>query len=165
MHKRSHPTRNACRIALLLGLTAGLLAGPARAADTGNGSKNFRVPNSVPNYFSNEAGPMMGPAAETRRGELYSNQTAQVPQAAPAVVAAAPVRARQHIAMAEPRGRAIRGGRAERVVAHHVAVHGRSVTRVVAHGSSRAHSTHVAARTRAVSKTTRVSSTHRRARG
>jgi hypothetical protein len=164
MHKRPRPTWNASRIALLVGLAAALVAGPALAADTGNGSKNFRVPNSVPNYFSNEAGPMMGPAAETRRGEIYANQTAQVPQAAPAV-AAAPPRARQHVAMAEPRGQAIRGRRGASVVAHHVAVHGRSVTRVVAHGSSRAHSTHVAAKTRAVSKTTRVSSSHRRARG
>jgi len=155
---RSRPRR----IALFLGLTAALIGGSARAADTGNGSKNFRAPPSVPNYFSNEAGPMLGPAAETRRGELYSRQTAGVPQAT-AVIAAAPSRGRQHVAMAEPRGRLIRGRRGERIVARHVAVHGRSVIRVAAHGSNRTHSAH-AASTRTVTKT-RVGSTHRRARG
>jgi len=161
-------------------LTAALGTGPALATDTGNGSKNFSVPSSVPNYFSNEAGPMLGPASETRRGELYPSQTAQVPQAT-AAVAAAPYRERRHIAMAEPRGRLIRGRRGAPIVAHHVAVHGRAVARVVAHGSSlRARSTHVAVSrrtasthtvsahavsTHAVSKTTRVSSTHRHARG
>ena len=150
-------------IAVVLTVTLG--TGPALATDTGNGSKNFSVPSSVPNYFSNEAGPMLGPAAETRRGELYSSQTAQVPQAT-ATVAAAPYRERQHIAMAEPRGRVIRGRRGAPVVAHHVAVRGRTVTRVVAQGSSRARSTHVAvSSTHTVSKTTRVSSTHRHARG
>jgi hypothetical protein len=150
--------------AIAVVLTAVLGTGPALAADTGNGSKNFSVPSSVPNYFSNEAGPMLGPAAETRRGELYSNQTAQAPQAT-APVAAAPYRGRQHIAMAEPRGRVIRGRRGMPVVAHHVTVHGRTVTRVVAHGSSHTRATHIAVgSTHAVTKT-RVSSTHRHARG
>ena len=144
-------------------LTVALIAGPALAADTGNGSKNFSAPTSVPNYFSNEAGPMLGPAAETRRGELYSSQTAQAPQGT-ATIAAAPSRERQHIAMAEPRGRLIRGRRGTPVVAHHVTVHGRTVTRVVAHGSSHARSAHVAVSTHTVTKT-RVSSTHRHARG
>jgi hypothetical protein len=167
------------QIALLLAVTAVLIAGPARAADTGNGSKNFRVPASVPNYFSNEAGPMMGAAAETRRGELYSNQTAQAPQpqAAARITAAAP-RARQHFAMAEPRGRLIRGRRGTPVYAHHVAVHGRSLARVASHGSSRTRATHLASYTHTVGKAhmvgkshavgkaaTRVSSAHRHARG
>jgi hypothetical protein len=154
-------------IAVFLALTAILAGGSARAADTGNGSKNFRVPSSVPNYFSNEAGPMMGPAAETRRGELYSSQTAQVPQAVPqatAVIAPAPARERQHIAMAEPRGRLIRGRRGMPVVAHHVAVHGRPVSRLVAHGSNRSRAAHVVSSAHTPSKT-RVGSTHRRARG
>jgi hypothetical protein len=144
-------------------LTVALIAGPALAADTGNGSKNFSAPSSVPNYFSNEAGPLLGPAAETRRGELYSSQTAQAPQAT-ATIAAAPSRERQHIAMAEPRGRLIRGRRGTPIVAHHVAVHGRAVTRVVAHGSSRARSPHVAVSTHTVTKA-KVSNTHRHARG
>jgi hypothetical protein len=160
MHLRSQARQSALAVVL----TAVLGTGPALATDTGNGSKNFSAPSSVPNYFSNEAGPMLGAASETRRGELYSGQTAQVPQAT-APVAAAPYRERQHIAMAEPRGRVIRGRRGMRVVAHHVAVHGRAVTRVVAHGSSRTRATHVAvSSTHAVTKT-RVSSTHRHARG
>jgi hypothetical protein len=148
-------------IAVVLLVAAG--TGPALATDTGNGSKNFSVPSSVPNYFSNEAGPMLGPASETRRGELYSGQTAQAPQATAPVAAA--YRERQHIAMAEPRGRVVRGRRGMPVVAHHVAVHGRAMTRVVAHGSSRTRAAHVAvSSTHAVTKT-RVSSTHRHARG
>jgi hypothetical protein len=136
-------------------VTAVLLAGSARAADTGNGSKNFRTPATVPNYFSNEAGPILGPTAETQRGSLYPGQAAEAPRQ----IATAPVPpARQHIAMAEPRGRLIRG-RGGRLVAHHVIVHGRVVTRVAAHGIGRAHTTPVA------SRTTRVSSSHRHARG
>ncbi|HTQ32861.1 MAG TPA: hypothetical protein VMI30_01720 [Stellaceae bacterium] len=125
------------RIGLFLGLVAALTAVEVRAADTGNGSKNFTAPRSVPNYFSNEAGPMLGPASETQRGPLYMRQTYGTPAQTQRAFAAPPSRyARQHIAMAEPRGRLIRmHGR--RVVAHHVIVHGR--TRVVAHGSSHSH--------------------------
>jgi hypothetical protein len=150
------------QIALWLSVAVALGAGPARAADTGNGSKNFRVPASVPNYFSNEAGPIIGGTAESRRGELYSNATAAAPQAT-ATIAAAPPRYRQHVAMAEPRGRLIRGRRGREIVARHVAVHGRAVTRVAAHGSTRTHSAHVATSRAAVK--TRVGDTHRRARG
>jgi len=155
MLMRSRPRR----IAFFLAATAALVAGPALAADTGNGSKNFNVPASVPNYFSNEAGPILGGAAESRRGELYAGQTAAMPSAA---VAVAPPRARQHMAMAEPRGRLIRG-RGGRLVAHHVTVHGRPVTRVAAHGSLPTHSAHLA-RARAVIKT-RVGVTRHHARG
>jgi hypothetical protein len=137
-----------------------LATAPAFAQDTANGSKNFRVPPTVPNYFSNEAGPMMGGAAESRRGELYSGQAvaAAPAPAAPAVAAAAP-RVREHVAMAEPRGRLIRGRRGTPVVARHVAVHGRAVARVAAHGSSHVHAVH------AVSRAPHAVSTHRRARG
>jgi hypothetical protein len=178
------------QLGALFGLAAIVAAGPAPAADTGNGSKNFSTPRSVPNYFSNEAGPMLGPAYETQRGPLYMSQTYGMPSQAAARVEApvarveAPVapRYRQRVAMAEPRGRVIRGRRGERVVARHVAVHGRSMTRLAAYGSSRgrsrpvhvasAHiaSSHVAGLRaagphRSRSKTTRVSSSHRRARG
>ncbi|HWD59590.1 MAG TPA: hypothetical protein VG308_14990 [Stellaceae bacterium] len=159
-------------------MTVLFLAAEARAADTGNGSKNFHVPPSVPNYFSNEAGPLQGPSSETRRGDLYANHGSAEPPRATAAVAPTP-RARQHVAMAAPRGPAIRGRRGERVVARHVAVHGRSATRVAAHGSSRTHlatrvaahgssrthSAHVAARPHGAAKTTRVVSSHRHARG
>ena len=165
MLQRSRPRR----IAFCACLAAVLIAGQARAADTGNGSKNFSTPNSVPNYFSNEAGPMLGPASETQRGSLYMKQTygSARPPAAPAV--AEVPRYRQHVAMAEPRGRLIRG-RGGRLVPHHIAVHGRTVTRVAAHGSlrthtayARSHASHAAGH--AVSRATRVSVSHRRARG
>jgi len=136
------------RIGLWLGVAAALFGCPALAADTGNGSKNFNVPNSVPNYFSNEAGPMVGGAAESRRGALYSGQApaAQPPRQTTAMTAAAPQpRPRQHLAMAEPRGRLIRGRRAAPGVTHRVAAHGRAPQRVVSRGGS--HVTHVASRT------------------
>ncbi|HWB50024.1 MAG TPA: hypothetical protein VG651_13010 [Stellaceae bacterium] len=168
MHSRSLPWRTA----LFAGLAAAFLAGSARAADTGNGSKNFRVPSNVPNYFSNEAGPMLGGAAESRRGELYMRQTYAIPRALQTAPAEAP-RPRQHMAMAEPRGRLVRTHGA-RVVAHHVTVHGRHVTRVAAHGSTRSHSAHVGARphtvhaghsTRRAVKATRVGSSRRHVKG
>ena len=150
-----------------MGVAVAFLAVGARAADTGNGSKNFRTPSNVPNYFSNEAGPVLGGTAESRRGELYMGQTYAIPRvpqtAAVAVEAPQP---RQRVAMAEPRGRVIRT-RGGRVVAHHVTVHGRQVTRVAAHGSARSHvashSTHSSGHSAA--KSTRVSSSHRRGRG
>lgn len=160
MHLRSRPWR----IALLLGLAAAFVAHQARAADTSAGSKNFNVPTTVPNYFSNESGPLQGPASETRRGPLYSaGGVAEEPQATARVVATAP-RGRQHIAMAEPRGRAIRGrvaynrhGRA--AVERHVAAHGRPVHHAVAHANTRGRVEHVVARGRTIiHKTTHVSS-------
>jgi hypothetical protein len=168
MLERSRPRR----IGFFLGLIAVLTAVQARAADTGNGSKNFTVPRTVPNYFSNEAGPMLGPTSETQRGPLYMNQTYGTSQAA----VAAP-RYRQHLAMAEPRGRLIRGRGGRVLAAHHVIVHGRAVTRVAAHGSAREHHAYAATRTtytgraahsgsgRTMSRSTRVSSSHHRARG
>jgi hypothetical protein len=158
------------RTALFAGLTLAFLAAEGRAADTGNGSKNFRAPSSVPNYFSNEAGPVLGGAAESRRGELYMSQTYAIPRAPQTAAAVGVPRARQHVAMAEPRGRLVRT-RGGRVVAHHVTVHGRQVTRVAAHGSARSHavsrSTHSAAHSSAhgTARSTRVGSSHRRARG
>ena len=165
MRRRSH----SWRLAGFVGLYAALLAGAASASDTGNGSKNFRTPATVPNYFSNEAGPMLGPASETQRGPLYMGQTYGTPRPQQTATVAAPVPApppeRQHVAMAEPRGRLIRG-HGGRVVAHHVTVHGRAVVRIVARGSAaRPHSSTHAASTRAVSHTTRTSSSHRHARG
>src|SRR5579863_3577390 len=162
--------------AALLGIFA---AGAAQAADTGNGSKNFSTPRTVPNYFSNEAGPILGPASETQRGPLYMTQTYGTPRAA-AVAApqpAAPRYYRQHVAMAEPRGRLIRG-RSARVVAHHIIVHGRVAMRAVAHGSARGHTAHAVVRamhsvgrshpvgaSHAISRATRASTSHRHGRG
>ena len=150
---RSRPRR----IALLAGLTIVLVAGPAFAVDSGNGSKNFHAPASVPNYFSNEAGPMLGGAAETRRSELYPSQMAQVPQAAAIAAVAAP--ARQHVAMAVLRGKVVRGRHGERNSLHHVAAHGRSTAHTAARGS-RSHATAAKAAVK-----TRVGSNHGRARG
>src|SRR5579885_2666866 len=97
---RSHVWRSA----LFAGFAAAFLAAKAHAADTGNGSKNFRTPSNVPNYFSNEAGPMLGGAAESRRGELYMSQTYAIPRATQTAAAVEAPRPRQHVAMAEPRG-------------------------------------------------------------
>jgi hypothetical protein len=155
------------RTAVFAGLAVAFLAVGARAADTGNGSKNFRPPSNVPNYFSNEAGPMLGGTAESRRGELYMSQTYAIPRTpqAAAVAVEAP-RPRQRIAMAEPRGRVIRtqGGR---VVAHHATVHGRQITRVAAHGSARSHVVSRSTRStgHSAAKSTRASSSRRRGRG
>jgi hypothetical protein len=150
-------------IAVWLSVMTALFAGPALAGNTGNGSKNFSAPNSVPNYFSNEAGPMIGGAAESRRGELYPGQAAASPPQ-PAAVAAVP-QIRQRVAMAVPRGPAVRG-RGTSVVAHHVAVHGRSTARVAAQGKGHSHVVYASSRTsHTATKTTRVSNTHHHARG
>jgi hypothetical protein len=152
--------------ALCVGIIAAFTGDAALAADTGNGSKNFRTPTTVPNFFSNEAGPMIGGAAETQRSPLYSNQTAS--SAAPAQPAApsyaAAPQTRQHIAMAVPHGRALRG-RGAPLAAHHVAVHGRAAYRVEAHNVGRAHSVHAVAASHTVSRPTHVTSSHRHARG
>src|SRR5438045_3637855 len=69
-------------------------AAPALAVEPTPGSKNFQPPNSVPNYFSNEAGPFRGGAgAET----TYSSSGPMVVSPyAPARVAAAPSRSARH---------------------------------------------------------------------
>jgi hypothetical protein len=162
MFERSRPRR----VMLLLGVAAALITGEARAADTGNGSKNFNVPQTVPNYFSNEAGPMQGPASETQRGPLYMGQTygALQQQAATTTAAIEAPRYRQRVAFAAPRGRLIRGG--GRVVPHHVIVHGRLVYRTVTRSSAHTHTAYAAhGPTIHASHTTRFSSSHRRARG
>jgi hypothetical protein len=164
MFERSRLGLAVGRVGLSFGLAAVLITGEARAADTGNGSKNFSAPQTVPNYFSNEAGPMQGPASETQRGTLYMGQTygqLQQPVAARTAVIEAP-RYRQHVAFAAPRGRLIRG----RVVPHHVIVHGRAAYRIVTRGSGHTHTAYVArGATTHASHTTRVSSSHRHARG
>lgn len=159
-------------MALLLGLAAVFFAAEARAAETADGSKNFAAPASVPNYFSNESGPLLGPSSETRRGTLYTNGVAGAPQAT-ARVTEAP-RGRQHIAMAEPRGRYVHGRvtydrRGRPVAAHHPAEHGRPISHAVAHASTRGRVEHVAARGHAVHtvahRPTQVSSVHHHGRG
>ena len=156
-------------IALWLSLMAALSASLALAADTGNGSKNFHAPASVPNYFSNEAGPMLGGAAETRRGELYGG-------AAPAAAAAgAP---RSHVAVASVPQRAARvavgrsrtrGGHEARTPRKLAAAPAKPGAHAAARTTSNAH---VAARattrtsaSHATAKTTKVGSNHRRGRG
>jgi hypothetical protein len=154
------------RIALLFGLVVAFVAPETRGADTSAGSKNFSAPGSVPNYFSNEAGPLQGPTSETRRGPLYMNQTYGT---SPAAAAVAVPRARQHIAMAEPRGRLIRGRGAYKHggrSAGYRVVHGRRVYHAVAHAHSRGRVEHVSARAHTIAhSTTRVSSAHHRGRG
>lgn len=161
LHSRSR------RIALLFGLAVAFVAPETRGADTSAGAKNFSVPGSVPNYFSNEAGPLQGPASEMRRGPLYTNQTYGTSPAAAAVVVP---RTRQHIAMAEPRGRLIHGRLAYkhrgRFAEHRTVVRSRRVYRAVAHDRSRGRVEHVSARAHTiVHRTTRVSGAHRGGRG
>ena len=96
MFERSRLRSVAGRALFFVGLATALIAGEAQAADTGNGSKNFSAPQSVPNYFSNEAGPMQGPASETQRGPIYMGQTygaLQQPRPAAAAVEVRPDRA------------------------------------------------------------------------
>jgi hypothetical protein len=154
MHMRLRPRR----IALWLSVAALFAGGPALAADSGAGSKNFRPPPTVPNYFSNEAGPMVGGAAESQRGPLYSDQAASPARETRPAAAATP-RARQHVAMAEPRGRLLHGRHAAPALSRHVALH--SISRMRA----AAHSTHTADKTTHAASKTRVSSAHHRARG
>jgi hypothetical protein len=70
-------------VAVWLSITVAIAGTPALAADAPNGSRNFRPPTTVPNYFSNEAGPIVGGQAETRRGELYPNPNAPPPPTLP----------------------------------------------------------------------------------
>lgn len=162
------------RLGVWLGIAVTLYGGAALAADTGSGSKNFRTPSSVPNYFSNEAGPMIGGAAETRRSPLYAGQ-APAPAATPAprqtAVAAIPPPVRTHIAMAEPRGRVLRARRGNPVNVHRAAVHGRAPNHVAAarrvERPRAVHASHAAVRAaaRAPAKTVRTSAVHHRGRG
>jgi hypothetical protein len=122
----------------------------------------------VPNYFSNEAGPLQGPASETQRGALYMNQTYGTQRAV------ATYRGPQHVAMAEPRGRYAHGRVAydrhgRPIAARYTATrgsHGRPGYRAVAHASARGHVEHAVAHSRVVAHhPTQVSSVHRHARG
>ncbi len=152
--------------AFWLSLTAAFFGPPALAADTGNGSKNFHAPASVPNYFSNEAGPMLGGAAETRRGELYGG----VAPAAPA--AGAP---RSHVAVASVPQRAARvvAGRSRARGGHEAPSHRKlaaAPAKPGAHAAARTTQAAARATTRtsashATAKTTKVGSNHRRGRG
>jgi hypothetical protein len=148
------------RAVVWFGVFAVLASVPALAADTGNGSKNFRTPNTVPNYFSNEAGPLLGPTVETQRGPIYPSQTPSQP---PPPVPTAAFRGREHLAIAVPH--LTRGRHAPQLYAHHVAIHGRIRGPVVAHGGARGHLVHNALVTRPVSKATRVNTAHHHARG
>ena len=149
-----------CSIAVWVSVAAALSAAPALAQSAANGSKNFRTPATVPNYFSNEAGPMQGPSSETQRGPLYPSQTATEP--APHVPVAE-YRGREHVAMAVPR--AVRGHRgAPAPQAHHVAVHGRVPNKVVSRGTGHSHAVQTAHATHAVSRPTHVTTVHHRGR-
>lgn len=173
------------RTALIVGIMAVLIGGSAHAADNAEGSKNFAAPASVPNYFSNESGPLQGPASETRRGPLYpAGTTAVAPQAAARTVAVAAPRVRQHIAMAVPRTRVIRGRvtygrvtyeRRGRMVAerrtvtrgrpvYHAAVYHAPIYHAAAHNHGRVERVVAHAHPR-VHHPTHVSSAHHRGRG
>jgi hypothetical protein len=171
-------------IAVQLGVATAVVPIPALAFDGGNGSKNFRVPGSVPNYFSNESGPMIGGAAESRRGQLYTAGPVAAAPRATAIIAPAPP-ARQHVAMVEPRGRAVvhagrhtssravhRAAGRERTP-RHVAVRGGGHPRSVhaahasAHSARAGHTAHAGARAAAHTsgRTTHTVTSRRHGRG
>jgi len=148
-------------VAIWLGVMAVLSAQSALAADTGNGSKNFHAPASVPNYFSNEAGPMLGGKAETQRGELYggSAPSAEPPRSHVAVATVPPRAARVAVGRSQTRGgHEARSGR-ERGSRQLAAAHAKRSAHAAAHATTRTSGTH------ATSKTTKVGSNHRRGRG
>jgi hypothetical protein len=62
MHTRSRRLATAVSMAVITALAVG----SAVAADGSSGSKNFTAPAAVPNYFSNESGPMLGGKADSR---------------------------------------------------------------------------------------------------
>jgi hypothetical protein len=132
-----------------------VFTGEPALAETGNGSKNFHAPASVPNYFSNEAGPMLGGPSESRRVDLYPN-----PATAPRqvdTVTAPPSARNRHIATRHGRAHLAartRGGR------HPVAARDHTRTHVAVRGGPPSHAKHAA-----VSHTTHVSSAHHRGRG
>lgn len=141
-------------IALWLSVMAAVTGEPA-LAETGNGTKNFRPPATVPNYFSNEAGPMLGGPAESRRVDLYPNP-ATAPRQLDSVTTSPRLRTR-HVATRHGRTHLAahtRGGR------YPVAARSHTRTHVAVRGGPPSHVKH------AVTKhATRVSSAHHRARG
>jgi hypothetical protein len=141
-------------IALWLSVMAVLTGAPA-LAETGNGSKNFRAPASVPNYFSNEAGPTLGGPAESRRVDLYPNPANRAHQVD--TVTAPPSARTRHIATRHGRvhlAAHARGGR------HPAAARGHTRTHYAARGGPPNHAKHAAA-----SHTTHVTNAHHRGRG
>jgi hypothetical protein len=143
-------------VAVWLSVSVALAGVPALAADTGNGSKNFATPSSVPNYFSNEAGPMLGGAAESQRGALYSSQTASLPRqqetapSRPETRPLATAHGRSHVASRKTADR------------RHVASHTRAQGHVTSHVASRPGETHSK---HAANKPAHVGSTHHQLHG
>src|SRR5437868_1197474 len=88
-----------CRWVVAAGLAIAAAAVPlAGFAEPPPGSRNFSPPPAVPNYFSNESGPVLGtPAARPSE-----------PAPAPAAVAPIPVPARRTVSAAKPQHHIIR---------------------------------------------------------
>ena len=132
-----------------------LVGGPA-LGETGNGTKNFHAPPTVPNYFSNEAGPMIGGPAESRRVDLYPN-----PAAAPRqldAVTTSPWPRTRHAVTAHGRTRV-----AARTRDGHLpltAARGRTRAQVAARGGPPSHGRHTT-----TTRTTHVNNVHHRGRG
>jgi hypothetical protein len=144
-------------VAFWLSVSVALAGVPALAADTGNGSKNFATPSSVPNFFSNEAGPMLGGAAESQRGQLYSSQTASLPRQQETAPASRPET--RPLAVAHGRSHAASRKTADR---RHVATRTRANGHVASHVASRQVDTHSK---HAANKPTHVGSTHHQLHG
>jgi hypothetical protein len=122
-------------IALSLCVIVALAAAPAAAMDKTSGSRNFTPPASVPNYFSNESGPMLGGRADSRVVDP-PNVSAVVPPPPQSLRAATVSPAATSPRM--PSSRSAKGhGRVRQASAHH----GRSSRQHVvgAHGKARTH--------------------------
>ena len=157
MRSFPRPARTAPRrLAIWLGIWTVLAAGPALAADTGNGSKNFHTPTSVPNYFSNETGPMIGGPAESQRGQLYPSQTASLPRQQESIAPPAARELPRRVAVAHGRMHLAARTPDER---RHVAMRSRRYERLGSHRAAAAGSRHAA------SRPTHVGGAHRHARG
>jgi hypothetical protein len=115
---------------------------PAAAQAPAAGTKNFDPPNSVPNYFSNEAGPFRGGAgAETT---YSSSGPAVVPSTPRERVAAAPGRSAPHHAARA--GRRVHLAHAHGRPSRHAARARTAKTRMAALRAGRTHAKAAASR-------------------
>lgn len=106
------------RGAIVLCLVAAccLAGGPARAVETGPGSKNFNVPPGVPDHFSNETEPFKATPAD--QGPMPRSTVSRGPRSRHVVAHRGRIEHRRMV-----RGHAVRG----RAVASREAHHGRAI--------------------------------------
>jgi hypothetical protein len=92
-------------LALGVALAVAVAGAPANAVEAPSGSKNFTPPRDVPNYFSNESGPLRG-GATARSTQSETGPIAAAPASRGRAVASARRNTRHHAArIAKARGR------------------------------------------------------------